>query len=103
MLIFTGVGIMMVVRNIPNGLASVLVMVVINTLAVIFLIVATNTKRKLRAVVCAIIVICWIVYAFIGSIASPNEDATIFATIYAVTGVLAIVFGILRQKTQKGS
>jgi len=99
-LIFTGVGIVMVARNIPYGVGAVLLMSAINIFALTLLIVATNIQRKLWAVICRIVVIGWLIYAFIGASASTNEDAIIFATIYAITGVSAIVFGILRNKIQ---
>jgi len=100
MLIVTGLGIMMVVRNIPYGIAAVFIMAAINALAVVLLFAAANIKKKLWAVVCRIVVVAWFIYAAIGAFASANEDAPIFATIYVVAGVLAVVFGILRQKIQ---
>ena len=101
MIIFTGLGIFMVVRNIPFGIAAMLVMAVINALAVILLILAATLKRKLWASICRMLIIGWLIYAFIGASSSANEDATLFAAIYAITGVSAIVFGILRHKTLK--
>jgi len=98
MLIFTGIGAMMVVRNIPFGLAAVLLMGAINVLVVLLLLAAANRKKKWWAVICRIVVIGWLIYAFIGASASANEDATLFATIYAIAGVVALVFGYLRHK-----
>ncbi|MCL2567904.1 MAG: hypothetical protein FWE12_00490 [Oscillospiraceae bacterium] len=98
MLIFTGIGAMMVVRNIPFGLAAVLLIGAINALVVILLLAAANGKKKWWAVICRIVVIGWLIYAFIGSSTSTNEDAILFATIYTIAGVVAIVFGVLRHK-----
>ena len=101
LLIFTGLGIVMVVRNIPYGLIAVLWMGVINVLAVILLIAAVYIKKKLWAVICRIVFIGWLIYVFFGASVSANDDAILYAVAYAIAGILTIVFGIFRHKAHE--
>ena len=100
MLIFTGLGINMVIRNIPYGIWAVLIMTAVNALAIILLIVTPGLKKKSWAIVCRIILIGWLVYGIYLSTHSANADATLLMAIYAIAGVLAIIFGIFRNKVK---
>ena len=99
-LIFTGISVLMVVRNIPFGIVAVLIVVVCTVLSVTSLIVAAIQKSKIWAIVCRVIVALWLLYLAVVSFVSPseNEDALLWMTIYVVAGILAMVLGMIRNK-----
>jgi len=101
MLIVIGISLeVIIVRNLlVSGALSALVVGAMYAAAATLLIVAAHIK-KLRAVawVCRIMVVGWLVFAFISSFSSANEDATLVAILYILAAVSAMVFGVLRHK-----
>ena len=98
--ILIGLGILLVVRNIPFGIAAVIFTTVVIIIQITLLIASATLKRKLWAMVCRIVVVCMLLYMVIVSFVSPseNEDAIFFMTIHIIVSTLAIVFGIFRRK-----
>jgi len=98
MLLFIGLAVNYVIRNIPIGILAVLIVTAANALAITLLIITSNLKRKGWVVACRIVLVAWFVYSIYLSTQSANADATMLMTIYAIAGVLAMVFGTLRKK-----
>ena len=97
-IVFVALSLLMIMRNIPLGIPSVIIMTILNALAITLLIVAISHKRKWLIMSCRVLFIAWLVFAINLSFSSANEDATLIMTIYAVSGVLIMLFGILRHK-----
>ena len=98
MLLFTGLAVIYVIRNIPIGVWAVFIVTAANALAITLLIITPNLKRKAWAVACRIVLVAWLIYSMYLSTQSANADATMIMTIYAIAGALAMVFGTLRKK-----
>ena len=100
MLLFTAFAVNYVIRNIPIGIWAVLIVTAANAIAITLLIITPSLKRKGWIVACRVVFIAWLIYSIYLSTQSANADATILMMIYAIAGVLAMVFGTLRHKIQ---
>jgi len=96
-IVFVALSLLMIIRNIPLGIQSVIIMTILNAFAITLLIVAISQKRKQLIMSCRVLFIAWLVFAINLSFSSANEDATLIMAIYAVSGVLILLFGILRH------
>jgi len=101
MLVFAGLGINMIIRNIPYGILAVLIVTIINVLAVILLVAITRIKSKGFELTGKIVLVGWFLYGIYLSTSSANTDATLLMTIYAIAGALAIAFGNFQSHTEE--
>jgi len=90
-IVFIAVAVVMVMRNVPYGIASVILVTGINLIAVTLLFVATSRARKWAVWVCRILFVVWLGFSVVQSFASANEDAIFLAAIYAVAGILILL------------
>jgi len=85
-------------RNIPYGTGAMLTIGIIQITMLVLIIFAYFTKFKILAILSRVVVIGWTVFAFTSALSSTNEDAWIFASIYVIAEVIAIICGIIRRK-----
>ena len=97
-IVFVGLSVNMVIRNIPLGVLSVVLVSALNVLVITILIATVNQRKKWLAIICRLLFIAWLLFAIYWGTYSANEDAVLLKTIYAITGFLTMLFGIIRNK-----
>ena len=85
-------------RNVPYGTGAVVTVVAMYLVALAALSVVVFQKRKWLSIASSVVFIGWLVFAFIQSTTSLNEDAVLLASIYTVLSLVALAFGWLRNK-----
>jgi len=97
-IVFIAVAVIMVIRNVPYGIASAILVTALNLIAIALLFGATSRAQKWLIWVCRVLFVAWLGLNFVVSSSSTNEDAMFVATIYAVAGILVLLLGRLRHK-----
>jgi len=100
MLIVIGISVeVIIMRNllVSGALAAIIVGAMYTVAAILLIAAACIRKLRVMTWICRIMIVGWLIFAFISSFSSVNEDALIIATIYIIAAILAMVFGELRH------
>jgi len=96
--VITGLIVLSIIRNIPYGTGAMLTIGIIQTTMLALIILAYLIKFRILAILSRLVVVSWSIITVINSLSSTNEDAMIWASLYVIAEVTAIVCGILRRK-----